>query len=755
MRKTVAFILGVALVFGLGLAFLPPSLQLIGLWLTPLLGTQFYVALSLAYLLMADPLMYPAVLFVWLAVAFIGGVIVRRRLGGVLTMLLVWLLVVPMLALSVFGVAMNVQQMMDDVEGEEALGLVPPIPEGLTLTQLLETPMLGDVFMDVLTMIGEGAEQEIGMDFIMGYAYRALSWMALKPLIVLVGALIGVEAGRIGQRFMPESLSGSLQADKPGSIAALKTLIVVFILLGATATPAEGQFIDLGEGVYVEQLVAGTDGEGHVGLINVFLETEDAEVPDNVVAAIVVSQEIQAASLLSLLPFPEELDTESFLNLAPDTMYAVVYVDTPPEEAMQSSAQVKALLEDRVGVELITLHAFELPEFQLDEATLPSMTAVVGYSDADAAEVAEAFLNGVMEHGGLAEGVDEAVSNGALVPGAREGSADGSVFMSGFIRLEPFTFMLPEDPMLDMFMEDLEVLFEEPIGFAVSGHYWDEGAAAEGLGQSVDLAELLGLESLPSYSLESDASFITMLTPNQTSAEDELGVAIRFFSNLPQTSPLLPMYGFMAGGFGNVTYMEGTSVTADALRMTLDRPLPPRLIVSKTASRVRAATGSQVEVTVSVTNRGNNAVQDVEIDDGSTLLGYEYASDLRGSDTKIIASIAPGATETLTYGVTLNRPGVFRLRPAKVSYVSGGETYGEVSDRPTVETGPPGLVQAGFTLRGDLVRLIDLAADGRGDTVVTAVTLVVGALVLLNLALSVRRWRLGVAPLEPVQLDEP
>jgi hypothetical protein len=755
MRKTVAFILGVALVFGLGLAFLPPSLQLIGLWLTPLLGTQFYVALSLAYLLLADPLMYPAVLFVWLAVAFIGGVIVRRRLGGVLTMLLVWLLVVPMLALSVFGVAMNVQHMMEDVEDEEALGLVPPIPEGLTLTQLLETPMLGDVFMDVLTMIGEGAEQEIGMDFIMGYAYRALSWMALKPLIVLVGALIGVEAGRIGQRFMPESLSGSLQADKPGSIAALKTLIVVFILLGATATPAEGQFIDLGEGVYVEQLVAGTDGEGHVGLINVFLETEDAEVPDNVVAAIVVSQEIQAASLLSLLPFPEELDTESFLNLAPDTMYAVVYGDTPPEEAMQSSAQVKALLEDRVGVELVTLHAFELPEFQLDEATLPSMTAVVGYSDADAAEVAEAFLNGVMEHGGLAEGVDEAVSNGALAPGAREGSADGSVFMSGFIRLEPFTFMLPEDPMLDMFMEDLEVLFEEPIGFAVSGHYWDEGAATEGLGQSVDLTELLGLESLPGYSLESDASFITMLTPNQTSAGDELGVAIRFFSNLPQTSPLLPMYGFMAGGFGNVTYMEGTSVTADALRMTLDRPLPPRLIVSKTASRVRAATGSQVEVTVSVTNRGNNAVQDVEIDDGSTLLGYEYASDLRGSDTKIIASLAPGATETLTYGVTLNRPGVFRLRPAKVSYVSGGETYGEVSDRPTVETGPPGLVQAGFTLRGDLVRLIDLAADGRGDTVVTVVTLVVGALVLLNLALSVRRWRLGVAPLEPVEIDEP
>lgn len=750
MRKTAAFILGVALVLGLGLAFLHPSLQLIGLWLTPVLGTQFYVALTLAYLLLADPLRYPAVLFVWLAVAFIGGLIVRRRLGGVLTMLLVWLLVVPMLALSVFGVAMNVRQVMEDVEGEEALGLVPPIPEGMTLTRLLETPMLGDVALDVLNMIGEGAEQEIGVDFIMGYAYRALTWVALKPLIVLVGALIGVEAGRIGQRFMPE-LPSSLQANQPSTVAAVKTLFVAFILLGATVAPAEGQFIDLGEGVYVEQIVAGTDGEGHVGLINLFVETEDADIPDDVVAAIVVSQEIRSANLLSLLPLPEGLDTESFLNLAPDTVYAVFYADTPPEEARQSSTQIKALLEERIGVELVTLQAFELPETRLDEATLPRMTAVVGYSDADAAEMAEKFLNGIKEHGGLVEGVEEAVSNGALVPGAGEGSADGSVFVSGFIRLEPFMFMLPEDPMLDMFMEDLRVLFEEPLGFAASGHYWEEGAAAEGPGQSVDLAELLGLGSIPSYSRDSDASFITLMAPNQTSAEDELRVAISFFSNLPQASPLLPMYGFMIESFGNVTYEGGTSVTADTLRMTLDRPLPPRLSVSKTASRDRAATGSQVEVTVSVTNMGNSAVQDVEIDDGYTLIGYAYASNIGGSDTKSIASLAPGATETLSYSVTLSRAGVFNLRPAKVSYVSGGETYGEVSGRPTVETGPPGLVQAGFTLRGDLVRLIDLVAEGRGETLVTAATLVVGALVLLNLALTVRRWRLGAAPsLEPV-----
>jgi len=94
------------------------------------------------------------------------------------------------------------------------------------------------------------------------------------------------------------------------------------------------------------------------------------------------------------------------------------------------------------------------------------------------------------------------------------------------------------------------------------------------------------------------------------------------------------MYGFMTEGFGNVTYEEGTSVTADTLKMTMDRcSLPPRLSVSKTASRERAATGSQVEITVSVTNMGNKAILDVEIDDGCTLMGYEYASDLRGSDT--------------------------------------------------------------------------------------------------------------------------
>lgn len=753
MRKTAAFLLGVALVLGLGLALLHPSLQLIGIWLTPLLGTQFYVVLSLAYMLLADPLTYPVVLFVWLVVAFIGGVIVRTRLGGVLTMLLVWLIVVPMLALSVFGVAMNVGQMMEDVEGEEALGLLPPIPEGLTLTRLIEMPMLGEIAVDLLDLVGEEAGQEIGMDYIMGYAYMALTWAALRPLVLVVGALIGVEVGSLGQRLILNQ-SSSIQTDEPISGVTLKTLLVFIILSGATLAPAEGQFIDLGDSVYVEQLAAGTDGAGRVGLIDVFLETGDADVPEDVVAALVVSHEVRATGLLSLLPIPEELDAESLLNLAPDTLYAVVYVDTPPGEAIQRSAETKALLEDRLGVELVTLKAFELPEYRLDEATLPRMTAVVGYSEADASEVAEAFLGDFTEHAGLADGVLEAVSNGALVPGTREGSADGSIFVSGFLRLGHFTYMLPEDPMLDMVREDLEILFEEPLWFALSGHYWEEGASAEGAGQSIDLVELLGLESLPSYSVDSDASFITLLKPNRTSAGDMPRVAARFHSNLPPASPLLPMYGFMIEGLGNATYAEGTSVTADAFSMTLEAPLPPRLTASKTVNRDRAAVGSQVEVAVTVTNTGDTVVNDVEINDSHTLLGYAYASDLRGSTTKILASLAPGESETLTYGFTPSRPGVFKLRPAEVTYVIYGETYTEASDRPTVKTRPPGLVQAGSALRGDLVRLIDLAAEGSGETVVTAAILVAGALVLLNLVLTVRRWRLGSAPpLESVELD--
>jgi len=117
------------------------------------------------------------------------------------------------------------------------------------------------------------------MEFIMGYAYRALTWAALRPMIVIVGALIGVEAGRIGQRlvFKPPS---SLQVNQPTIVATLKTLLVVFILLGATFAPSEGHFIDLGFSVYVEQLAAGTDGAGRVGLVDVFLEMEDADVPE-------------------------------------------------------------------------------------------------------------------------------------------------------------------------------------------------------------------------------------------------------------------------------------------------------------------------------------------------------------------------------------------------------------------------------------------------------------------------------------------
>ncbi|MBN2336213.1 DUF11 domain-containing protein [Candidatus Bathyarchaeota archaeon] len=755
MRKTIAFLLGFTLVLGLGLAVLHPSLQLIGLWLSPALGSQFYVALSLAYLLLADPLRYTAVLAVWLGVAFIGGVIIRRRLGGVLTMLLVWLLVVPMLALSVFGVAMNVQSIMTEYEGEEALGLVPSIPEGMTLTRLMETPILGDIFSDVLEMINEDIGEEIGMEIVMGYAYRAATWVALKPILVIVGALLGVEAGKLGARYAPSVLPRSLNMGAT-PVNALKTLFIVFMMIGASAAPAVGQFIDFGDTVYLEQVLAGTDGQGHIGLVNLFIETADAvDLDDNVVATVIISHRIEAANLLTLLPVPQELDTESFLNIAPSILFAVVYMDTSPEDAMLNAEQVKTQMEERYGVELTSLQAVMLPEMQLNEATLPPMTVVICYSEASAEGLASTFLGEFEEHGGLADAVEAAVANGLLTPNAKEGSSDASLFITGVVRLEPFRVLLPDDPIIQLYSQYAEIFFEEPLGFAASAHYWDQGATGSAQGQTVDLAELLGLASLPSYSGGSDASFVTFMTPNKTASWDELVPNIKVSSNLPGNSVLLQVYGFLVGELGVIEIEEGTAITADTLRVSLGDSLPSKLSVTKTVNRERAGVGSGVTVTVSVKNEGDHAVSDVIIDDGSTRLGFLNALETSGATVKTLQSLAPGATETLTYDVALKRPGFFFLRPASVSYMSGGQTVYTVSDRPTVEMGPPTVVYAGLTMRGDLVHFIDLMTGGNGETFVTVGVLIVCALIAVNLYLSVRRWRQPAAgSLEAATLDE-
>ncbi len=89
------------------------------------------------------PSWHPILLFIWLFVALLIGCIVRRRLGAVGVVMLVWLTMLPIMASTVFAIAENVPNVVQGADGP--MGWLPPLPSGMTLTRIFEAPIVGKI----------------------------------------------------------------------------------------------------------------------------------------------------------------------------------------------------------------------------------------------------------------------------------------------------------------------------------------------------------------------------------------------------------------------------------------------------------------------------------------------------------------------------------------------------------------------------------------------------------------------------------
>ncbi|HEX9915933.1 MAG TPA: hypothetical protein VGB32_13540, partial [Candidatus Bathyarchaeia archaeon] len=314
MRKTFAFLTGLLLVLGLGPVVLHPSLQALGLWLSPILGTELYTTFVAFYLLTGDPFRYVALSLLWVGVAFIGGLIIRRRLGAALTMLTVWLVMVPVLALSLFGLAMNVKGFIGEAGGP--LSMIPPIPPGMTLTGLLETPIIGDTLNQLIGRDLENINMDEVMSMLQETAYSMGVTTLLKPLMVVAGAFLGVEAGRLVERnrdkFIPRSLS---------TRGAANAAFIFIIVVGASVHPSAAQLIDTGDGIYLENILALSDRQGRSIVLEAFAATAERRPSHaNLVAHLLVSQRASLDGLLTAMNLSEGLDAASLMNLVPSTL---------------------------------------------------------------------------------------------------------------------------------------------------------------------------------------------------------------------------------------------------------------------------------------------------------------------------------------------------------------------------------------------------------------------------------------------------
>ncbi|MCK4484310.1 MAG: DUF11 domain-containing protein [Candidatus Thorarchaeota archaeon] len=142
---------------------------------------------------------------------------------------------------------------------------------------------------------------------------------------------------------------------------------------------------------------------------------------------------------------------------------------------------------------------------------------------------------------------------------------------------------------------------------------------------------------------------------------------------------------------------------------------PPNIVIERTFNPVSTVPGGSVEVTVTVTNNGTVPIENVVIvDDG---VGAIYGTvAIAGTTSQTVASIAGGASASITYSVTFENEGKYTFPNAELTYEFNAREYAKdtVTDGYEVAADPVQLLTQmildGMPISGAILGIVALGA---------------------------------------------
>lgn len=665
MKKLYAYVLGVFLTLTMGLTILHESYSLLASWLSPLVGSHVYTALTCTYLLVCDPLRYPGVLLTWVAAGLLIGAITRKKIVSALIAVTAWATMIPIYISSIYGLIHSLGA-TGIMAAANPLEMVPPVPAGLTFSRLIQTPVFGESAFRLLDAFTSSAPS---FDTLFALTSPYVIPAALKPLIIAVsavlGSLLGVKAEERGVVVNP------LQRFRGRSAAQA---LVIMLIASSVVSPVYA--VSLSDGVYLEGVAGVADDEGRtlVGML-MLGSSLDSGIPtfsmsiEGFTAAIIASQGNRGAEALNTLPLPVLQDLSSLLHLLPTTVAATVFNTGDADSVRARSHQVVESIEMTHGLEFTYLVTVNLPLEDQYGQPLPPMWISLYYSNSTIAESLGALQND-HNNGGLDDLMTEAIDAGSLLPG--EGGTDVSGMAFGMVNMDPLREYIPivAPPGYE---DEYEAIMGSVMGLkAVAGFYPDslDHSSAGG----IDVVSLLGGE-VPGYADNSDGSFI--LTGSRlTYRMSNLDLDMRMATQLPEDSLFVKLAGMILNQLGSTEI--NTVPEPRRLDFTIDAesmPDPP-VTVEKT---VEYSDGGVV-VHVSATNNGAEPLYGPVLRD-STPLHYAQ-SRYTGETETSLNTLAPGDTLSISYSMELYTPGTYTHLPAMFSFTNHGDSYSVFSEHP-------------------------------------------------------------------------
>lgn len=742
----------------IGFAVVHPTFLFVADWLGPTLGSSLLNVLTIVYIILGDPLRFTVLLALWGGVAFLAGVIIRRRVGSIVTVLLVLVVLLAMLGINLLDVGFTASRIFESFEGSNPLDALPPLPEGLTFVDLYEAPIVGDLAEKVLGAM-QGGRPENPMSIVYGIVSSLAVGVFIKIAVMIGGALAGVEVGKLLEpAVMPfsESIRMGL-GGKPRGAAPIPTLkeaislLTIALILGSALFPNPAIVGAAGEEFYTETILGFADPSGRAYVGDLFASSETPfggiSGSEGLLVSVIASHEGVKEIVAEFMGSDESLG--SFANVIPETLMVAVYIDVPPETAGPQSEGIADAFSEAYQVDLTQLMALNAP-FSLGEGPdSPQLTIVLYQSGAEIGDLASTYLDQFLDKGGLVELISEASSNGRIVPQTTPDSADGGALFSGFVNVELLKEYVPAE-YLQKVSEYFPVDEWEQMVFSGSVSFWDHGVESVGEGQGLDLLDLLGVDDAPSFSDDSEISLVLLAAPNGTDIGGDDVPNLKITTNMPEDdNRLAALYRVLEMlGLIDIATPE-VSLDHSAFEIEVSGViLPLNIEVIKVASPSSPKPNSIVEVTVTVTNHDSAPMRDVTLDDSATIARYPYSSRLVGGSTSgQWSEIGPGESRSISYSVEIGDGGIYSFTPAQIEYLHEAEEFSDASrgletrvERPSaLGFGMGSLASTGRAASNLLGEVVGGGGSTLGLGAVSVVVLVFAFLEFMNL----RKWLSG------------
>lgn len=450
MRKLLAFIICGLIALLAGYTLLPQGFNALVDWLGPVFGLPLVFVFSSLFILLADPFKFISVAILWVVIGLVGGLIIRKRIGSVSTMLSVYSIQFTVLSLSAYALFGTIMGSGIFSNPANILNLLPPVPQGASLATIMSAPIIGDIVAQLQSISLTSFDQGMIINLLMNTVVLNI----VKNLVIVsVAALAGCEIGKFAFRpIVPRFEAFRERHMIVPKVQYRSFLLVTFSLIILLSSFRVATPVNATGGLYSENILATVTPQGTAVATAVFVDTSELlrgiDLSNSAfagsVGAVLVTQKLELSSLASEMNYLMGQIKISGINLdevlrfyqiVPSTMLIIVYkADKLSQDAAQSQANVAA---DLFGRKFGTTFTSFIPTGSLPLDNAP-VRVFIYQSTLIFSTAADALVGDLPEtsRGGLARYIGRVYRSGVVSPGKTPFSANGSVLVTGFLNTE-------------------------------------------------------------------------------------------------------------------------------------------------------------------------------------------------------------------------------------------------------------------------------------------------------------------------------